>query len=151
MGRTNVMHALIWEQSQGKPWLFATSNEDQLSVHPTLLGAVHSAGQARLVDGCSVSDCPGRRHDHGTVTTAISLPKHRSGGATDRGSHRALEESSPIWSLGLLRHCCLSRLLEASDNTFGIAMRAGAERGYLPNVNMPSDAYLDAGDLAAVP
>jgi len=85
--------------------------------------------------------------DHRDV---LALPKHWQCGALDRGTRRALQESSPIWSLGLLRHCCLSWLLEASDNTFANAARPGAERGDMPNVNMPSDALLDAGDLASV-
>jgi hypothetical protein len=61
----NVMHALIWEQSRGKPWLFTTSNGDQLSVHPTPLEPCTVCGKRVPLMVGSVSDRPGRRHDYG--------------------------------------------------------------------------------------
>jgi hypothetical protein len=51
----NVMRALIWEQSRGKPRSFTTSNNDQLRVLPTLGDAVCNAQHVYPATG-STSD-----------------------------------------------------------------------------------------------
>jgi hypothetical protein len=52
---SDVMQALIWEQSRGKPWVIYELQQRPTAVYPTLRDAVCSAEQVYPATG-SISD-----------------------------------------------------------------------------------------------
>jgi hypothetical protein len=125
-----VMHALIWEQSRGKPWSFTTSNNDQLRVHPTPRDAVCSAQQMypsdRLHIGLTSLPTWPRRVTAAMLLTCedIARAARRIAEFAER-CRRSHRRNSPVY-------CGISSYRgswKRSDNTFANAVRMAAERG----------------------
>jgi hypothetical protein len=125
----NVMHALIWEQSRGKPWSFTTSNNDQLRVHPTLMDAVCSAQvypSDRLRIGLTSLPTWQRRVTAAMLLTCedIARAARRIAEFAER-CRRSHRPNSPVY-------CGISSYWgswKRPDNTFANAVPKAAERG----------------------
>ena len=69
-----LMHALIWHQSGGEPWLFSVSGEQQPQIYRSAREAVHAALTAPLMGLPIPVGLTGLAADPGAATLEMFMP-----------------------------------------------------------------------------
>jgi hypothetical protein len=137
-----IMHALIWQQSGGKPWSFSVPPESRRQVYPTMQGAI----------------CPDDSRSIRIEVTGLSMDQ--------RSATAAVFASCPNITFAALRvvqlgeRCkrrprlkaeaidCAITLCHSSwerwDTTFADAVEASVVKVDAPNIDMPKDGHVDS-------
>lgn len=147
----NIMHALIWEQSGGKPWSFSLPGESEPRVYSTLRDAVREAREMRPNDGRIRVGLTGLSTAPRSATAAIFAPCRNITFAA-RQITRFAERCKTTSRVPANPYYCGIAAYRGSwerpDAKFADAVRATVERADAPNLDMPKDAYFDSADTA---
>jgi hypothetical protein len=146
-----IMHALIWEQSGGKPWSFSLPGESQPRVYSTLRDAVREAREMRPNDGGIRIGLTGLSTAPRSATAAIFAPCRNITFAArqiTRFAERCKTKSGVPADPYYCGIAAYRGSWERPDAKFADAVRATVERADAPNLDMPKDAYFDGTDIA---
>lgn len=147
-----LMHALIWEQSGGKPWSFSVLDETQPRVYSTLRDAIREARATHPDGGRIRIGLTGLSTDPQSATAAMFAPCTNITLAA-RQITRFAGRCKTKSRVPVDRYYCGIGAHRGSwnrpDTKFANAVRAIVEKGNAPNLDMPKDAYFDGADIAS--
>jgi hypothetical protein len=144
-----LMHALIWHQSGGEPWVFSVSGERQPQVLRSMgeaIGAARGTQPGDVAIRVGLTGLPGTPR---SVTTTMFAPCSNIASAARqiaqfgelcRASTRS--KSDPIYCAVAAYHGSWER----PDNGFADAVRATVARDDAPDFEMPAGTEIDAAD-----
>jgi hypothetical protein len=147
-----IMHALVWHQSGGEPWVFTVSGERQPQVLPSMeeaIGAARGVQPGEIAIRVGLTGLPGTPR---SVTATVFTPCANIASAARqiaqfaelcRTSRRV--KSDPI-------HCAVAAFhgsWERPDNGFADAVRATVAKDDAPDFEMPAGTEIDTADIGS--
>jgi hypothetical protein len=144
-----LMHALIWHQSGGEPWVFSVSRERQPQVLRSMeeaIGAARGTRPGEIAIRVGLTGLPGTPR---SVTATMFTPCSNIASAARqiaqfaelcRTSSRA--KGDPIYCAVAAYHGSWER----PDNGFADAVRATVAKGDAPDFEMPDVTGIDTAD-----
>jgi hypothetical protein len=147
-----LMHALIWHQSGGEPWMFSVSGEHHPQVLRSMEEAIRAARGTRpgeIAIRVGLSGLPGTPR---SVTATMFTPCSNIASAARqiaqfselcRASNRA--KGDPI-------HCAVAAFhgsWERPDNGFADVVQTTVAKGDAPDFEMPDGTGIDTADVGS--
>jgi hypothetical protein len=145
-----LMHALIWKQSGGEPWLFSAPRASLPHALPTFQAVVREAQVTRRRGDRIRAGSTRVSINPRSLTAAVFAPCPNVAIAVQRLTQ--LVERCNTTSKPDPTHCAIAAYRGSWDRPdigFADAVRATVEEGDAPNVELPKDAYFDASDIAS--
>jgi hypothetical protein len=145
-----LMHALIWKQSGGEPWLFSAPRASLPHALPTFQAVVREAQVTRRRGDRIRAGSTRVSINPRSLTAAVFAPCPNVAIAVQRLTQ--LVERCNTTSKPDPTHCAIAAYRGSWDRPdigFADAVRSTVEADNAPNVDLPKDAYFDASDIAS--
>jgi hypothetical protein len=147
-----LMHALIWHQSGGEPWVFSVPGERQPQVLRSMeeaIGAARGTRPGEIAIRVGLTGLPGTPR---SVTATMFAPCANIASSARQITQFAELCSASNRSKGDPIHCAVAAYhgsWERPDNGFADAVRATVAKDDAPDFEMPDGTGIDIADRAS--
>lgn len=147
-----IMHAVIWHQSGGEPWVFSVSGRRQPLILRSMEEAVAAARGIHPDDAAIRIGLAGLPATPRSVTEKMFTPCSNITSAARQITQFAELCSASTHSKGNPTHCAVAAYhgsWERPDNRFADAVRATVANNDAPDFEMSAGAGIDTADITS--